>query len=58
MEKIEHAVIKFFKNKGLKAMKYHTERVNVLDESDSAKSMVCKWVSLFKSGRTNPATNV
>ena len=54
MEKIEHrAVIKFFVKKGLKAMEIHTEMVNVLGESAPSKTMVCKWASLFKSGRTS-----
>lgn len=54
MDKIEQrAVIKFFVKKGLKAMEIHTEMVNVLGESAPSKTMVCKWASLFKSGRTS-----
>ncbi|XP_035231338.1 uncharacterized protein LOC118203183 [Stegodyphus dumicola] len=54
MDKIEQrAVIKFFVKKCLKAMKIHTEMVNVLAESAPSKTMVCKWANLFKSGRTS-----
>ncbi|XP_035211229.1 uncharacterized protein LOC118185474 [Stegodyphus dumicola] len=54
MDKIEqHAVIKFFVKKGLKAMEIHTEMVNVLGESATSKTMACKWASLFKSGCTS-----
>ncbi|XP_035206121.1 uncharacterized protein LOC118181154, partial [Stegodyphus dumicola] len=49
----QHAVIKFFVKKGLKAMEIHTEMVNVLGESAPSKTMVCKWASLFKSDRTS-----
>ncbi|KFM63759.1 hypothetical protein X975_18358, partial [Stegodyphus mimosarum] len=34
-------------------MEIHTEMVNVLGESPSSKTMVCKWASLFKSSRTS-----
>ncbi|KAL9895462.1 histone-lysine N-methyltransferase SETMAR-like [Glossina fuscipes fuscipes] len=52
MDKIENrAVIKFFVKKGLKAMKIHSEMVNVLGASAPSRAMVCKWAAEFQRGR-------
>lgn len=54
MEKFENrAVIKFLFKKGLNAKAIHKEMFNVLGESAPSKTMVYKWVGLFKGGRTS-----
>ena len=39
--------------KGLNAMEINSEMVNVLSDTASSKSIVCKWALEFQSGRTS-----
>ena len=52
MDKIDHAVIKFFVKEGLMPNEIHSKFIKVYGESSPSFSTIKKWAAEFKRGRT------